>query len=148
MNQITEEQTGEVLGTFLYELAGIKVGLSVIDEEYKKKTETLKDRKKEIENELDRLMDQMDITSYKNDAGTASRKQEVHANIRDFEELVQFIAETGNYSLLKKSVPSKAYREMLEAGEPVPGVTEFIKSKVGFRVNATFRDSFIRKQGE
>ena len=145
---MTDLPTDEVLGTFLFELASIKVGLSVIDDAYQKKTGGLKSRQKEIEQKLDRIMDQIGIDSFKNEAGTVSRKTNVFANIKDFEQLVQFIADTGNYALLKKAVNSKAYREIIETGDSVPGVDSYIGSKIGFRVNPTFRDSFIKKQGD
>ncbi len=147
MNELNEEKQGEVLGTFIFELAGIKVGLSVIDEDYKKKTNNLKERKKEIENELDRIMEQIGVDSFKNEAGTVSRKINTFPNVKDFEQLVQFIAETGNYALLKKAVNSIPFREMLNAGENVPGVESYVNSTIGFRVNPTFRDAFI-KQGD
>jgi len=147
VNDLSDSKQGEVLGTFLFELAGIKVGLSVIDEDYKKKTERLKERKKEIERELDRLMEQIGVDSFKNEAGTASRKVNIFPNIKDFEQLVQFIAETGNYALLKKAVNSKPFRDIIEIGESVPGVDNYVDSKINFSVNPTFRDSFI-KQGE
>ena len=93
-------------------------------------------------------MDQIGIDSFKNEAGTISRKTNVFANIKDFEQFVQWVADTGNYALLKKAVNSRPFREIIETGDNVPGVESYIDSKISFRVNPTFRDSFIKKQGD
>lgn len=55
------------------------------------------------------------------------------ASVGDWDELWKFITKTKNTQLVQRRVSDPAYRELLEMGKIVPGVTPFEKQRLNLR---------------
>lgn len=66
-------------------------------------------------------------------AATVSITEQVLPIIDDAEAFFDHIQETGDFHLLERRPSARAYREMLEAGEDVPGLRKFVKRKLSLR---------------
>jgi hypothetical protein len=58
----------------------------------------------------------------------------VVANVEDWDALYPFIAKNKFWHLLQRRVSDPGMRELWEAGKKVPGVAQFTKTKLNFRV--------------
>ncbi len=94
----------------------------------------LEDRKKEVEEELMRQLDEIGLDSTKiNGVGSVSVKEETVANAEDWTQFYEFIQSTGSFHLLNRAINNAAYRETLQTGEEVPGVVPFKRKKLSVR---------------
>lgn len=57
----------------------------------------------------------------------------VVANVEDWEALWAYISKTKNFQLIQKRVSDGAYRELLEMGRKIPGVSPFNKVRLNLR---------------
>lgn len=139
--KITKREEDTILGTLNFELFRLKVDLNLLQE----RETPIKSRIEEIKIELDEKMESLDIEKFSNEAGTISRRVDIFPKIEDFDEFVQYIAETTHYELLKRSVNSKPFREIISRGDTVPGLDSFEKSTINTRIAPTFRDAILAK---
>lgn len=57
----------------------------------------------------------------------------VVANVQDWDALWGYITKTKNFQLVQKRVADAAYRELLEMGRTIPGVSPFTKRRLNLR---------------
>jgi len=57
----------------------------------------------------------------------------VVANVQDWDALWAYITKTKNFQLVQKRVADAAYRELLETGRTIPGVSPFTKRRLNLR---------------
>lgn len=79
------------------------------------------------------LFKQQDVTMSGGSRATCSVTETVVPVVDDYDKLQEHLLATGDLHLLERRVSSRAYREMLEAGEDVPGVRPFTKRALSLR---------------
>lgn len=108
---------------------------------------SLREKKRELEaqvKELDgqiadvesQLMEDMQAQGLDKMAGTlatVSISTSTVAQVEDWDEFWKYIYKNKFGHLLQRRVSDPAYRELLEAGKKVPGVTPFNKAKLNLR---------------
>ena len=114
-----------MLNDFIAELREIRDKREVLAAEDKK----LKDRKAYVEEKVIEGLRAAGIDKASSDFGTVSITQTVHPQVEDWDK---FMA-SGHPELLKKSLKSLQYRELLDMGIEIPGITPFTKETVSFR---------------
>lgn len=87
----------------------------------------VKDRLSEIKAKIDKLeaylkvrADEMGVTSFKTDAGTAFLTTSDYANVADWSAILEFIKENSAYDLLEKRVNKSAVRVYMDQLNTVP----------------------------
>jgi hypothetical protein len=110
----------------------------------------LKDQKKAIESgelkSIKNTLDEMErvITRKMHDLGvrqmvdeddtaTFSLSEQVVPKIDDWDKIYPYIAENGYWHLLYRKLPATAYREIIEAGQEVPGVEPEVVTRLSMR---------------
>ena len=73
------------------------------------------------------------ISHPRTNACTISLKTEVVPTVEDWDALHQHITDTGRFELLQKRMSATAYRELLQLGMDLPGVTSTELTRVNFR---------------
>ena len=110
----------------------------------------LKDQKKAIESgelkSIKNTLDEMErvITRKMHDLGvrqmvdeddtaTFSLSEQVVPKIDDWDKIYPYIAENGYWHLLYRKLTATAYREIIEAGQEVPGVEPEVVTRLSMR---------------
>ena len=90
--------------------------------------------------EIDGLMENHDMESFKCPAGSLSRKIAVYPSIVDFTIFFNWVAKTGSTEFIQKRVNAAPVREMLvEQGLVPPGLDTYEKAVLNARVSSEFR---------
>ena len=112
------------------ELFGIKAQKSLLEIEKKE----LNKQQDIIELELDALMIDQGIESFKSDVGSCSRSVKMHPTILDFNEFMEWVEKTKSYHFIKKQVNAKPFRELHEEeGVFPPGLDSYMKTTISTR---------------
>jgi len=103
-------------------------------EEYRElwdRKEELTKAAKEIGQLMDRIqgtilskMDEEEIESFKTDTITIGVKETIKPKVADWPSVFDWIYEGGRFQLLMKSMNSRAFREIVENGDPLPDCIE------------------------
>ena len=99
--------------------------LRITEHNAKSKAETK--IKEELEARLIAAMDAAGTTMVKNELGTFSRQSSIMPVAKDWEAIHQYVKENDAFHLLYKQILSATYREMIEAGEEIPGIDQYEK---------------------
>jgi hypothetical protein len=96
------------------------------------KTKDLKAEVKELEEQLQLAMADAGLTAVKGAKSEAVLKESLRVGFQDFEAFEKFCLRKKALHLFERRIASTAYREMKESlgGKPIPGLTEFIQTKV------------------
>ena len=86
-----------------------------------KQVEALKSEERKITNVIQERLLSSDLEGAKGKIATASRSIATVAHVTDWQEVHNFIRETGHFQLLTKRVLAPAYNELLSLGISVPG---------------------------
>lgn len=65
--------------------------------------------------------------------GSATITVKQYPLIRDWDDLVEWMVQSKDFSLLKKGIKSATWQEKVEAGEEIPGIEPFEKTSLLFR---------------
>lgn len=79
------------------------------------------------------IADQQGIKRFSTDLGTATVTLEVLPNLTDMDALWMYIKENDAPHLLQRRVSASAYRELVDAGVEIPGITTYIQRKISLR---------------
>jgi hypothetical protein len=79
------------------------------------------------------LMDDLQISETRTDAGKVILGEAVYPQVEDWDAVYQFIHDNEYYHCLEKRFAVLAYREILGQGNNVPGVVPYTKRKVTFK---------------
>lgn len=82
----------------------------------------LKDRYDELEVQVMEMLDAQNMPRGSGRRATGSIREEVVANISDWEAFTKFISRTKNYQLFQRRVSNPAFRELFERKGVVPGL--------------------------
>ena len=104
------------------EKRGLEEKVKVVEEKIKAHEEVLLGR-----------LDQEDTTKSQGKLASVSITSTPIANVEDWESFWKFIIKGKHTQLLQKRVSDPAYRELMERGIKVPGVTTFVKRRINLR---------------
>lgn len=96
----------------------------------------LKDVRQEIEEAEQNVMEmlkQNGVTMSAGEHATVSITETVVPAVEDWDAFYEHIMQTGDFHLLERRPASRAYRELLESGEDVPGLRPFTKRNLSLR---------------
>ena len=113
----------------LNELTNVRQDLATLLEQEKE----LKHTKTMLETQIATSLKEQGIDRVGNDQCTVSIKQEIVPTIDDWDMLHQHINDTKQFELLQKRRSATAYRELLQMGQAVPGVTSTELTRINFR---------------
>ena len=81
------------------------------------------------------LLEEQDLPGAKGHTATVSITESVVPVLEDDEVFFDHIMKTGDLHLLERRPSVRAYRELLESGEEVPGLRPFTKRTLSLRSN-------------
>lgn len=101
--------------------------------ELEAKSKELKDQMDAIEATLLERFDKEEMTLGRGKLASASVTYQTQPNITDWEAFTEYLLKNEAVYLLQRRVAAAAYRELLEAGEEVPGVVPFTQRSISLR---------------
>ena len=118
-----------MLGEKIDELHSLKKQLR----EANKAVSELKESISELESGLIEDMALAGLTQAAGENMSVSTKEEVVANIEDWETFTQYVAKNDAFYLIQHRVNNAPFREHQAAGEKIPGLTPYTKVKLNTR---------------
>ena len=113
------------------ELFQLRSEIALVNRDTLKPLET---RKKEVEEELMRLLDEAGVDGTKiKGIGSVTVNEEVVPSAEDWSLVYAYIQEHGAFHLLNRALNAAAYRESLTVGEEIPGLVPFRRKKLSVR---------------
>lgn len=88
---------------------------------------------KQIEEETLELLSKQSLDKASGKLATVSVSSSTVANVEDWDQFNAYVRKTGYFHLFQRRVTDAAYRELLEQGVKVPGVSPFIKRRLNLR---------------
>lgn len=90
-------------------------------------------QKRELEAQIAIRMQDEGLEKISNGGRTLSLKKEIVPTVTSWDDLQDYVAETGRFELLQKRMSATAYREAIGLGEDIPGVDSTELTKINFR---------------
>jgi len=90
-------------------------------------------RKEDYEKRLIATMDIVGTTTIKNEYGTFGKQEAIMPIPKDWELIHDYVKQNDAFFLLYKQISAVAYRELLEAGEEIPGVEQYNRITISVR---------------
>ena len=90
-------------------------------------------QKRELEAQIAIRMQDEGLEKISNGGLTLSLKKEIVPTVNSWDDLQDYVAETGRFELLQKRMSATAYREAIGLGEDIPGVDSTELTKINFR---------------
>jgi len=97
------------------------------------KADLVKDDESFIETYLLNKFGKQGLHGAQGSKAKVSIKEAVHPTVYDWDELYEYIAETGAYDLLQKRISTEAWKLRVNDGLNIQGVTSFIKVTLSMR---------------
>ena len=124
-------------------LEGLSIGdLARLADNVREQKRDLERQAKALTEELDQIkdailakLDEQEVDRIAVDGITISKSSNTQPSVEDWDQVYAFIAENNLFPLLQRRITATLWREMLEAGEVVPGITPFVKRDVNIRVS-------------
>lgn len=101
--------------------------------EYESKAKKLKDRMDQLEAAIIIRLDKDETTMSRGKMASAILTEQDIPKVDDWDEYYQYIHDNEAFHLLQRRPATTACREMLEAGEVIPGVSTFTKRSISLR---------------
>lgn len=117
------------LGQRIDALAKIRDEKRALEEKLK----AVEDRYKTAEGELIEALTGEGMEKATGRTATVSLSTSVSANVEDWDKFFAYIKRNNAFYLLQRRVTDTAYREILDSGKSVPGVTPFNKTRLNLR---------------
>ena len=89
--------------------------------------------KDEYEQRLIAAMDAAGTTTVTNEYGSFGRMEAVMPIAKDWEAIYEYVKDNDAFFILYKQLSPVAYRELMKAGEVVPGIDDFTKVTISVR---------------
>jgi len=86
--------------------------------------------KEDYEHRLLAAMKLADTTVIENEAGTFTSSEKLMPHAKDWEAIHEYVKENHAFHLLYRQISPTAYRDLLEAGEEIPGIDSFTKYSI------------------
>lgn len=94
----------------------------------------IKKKMEDLANQVIQRYSEDDLTSVKTKGGTVTRIQQVVPQLDDFTAFFEWITKNNAPELLHKRVTQDAWRERVENGETIPGVSPFTRISLQIRL--------------
>jgi hypothetical protein len=117
------------LGTSIDKLHELKKTKAEIEKQLK----AIKDDILEAEAEVFEKLNEQGVTLSRGTTATASITESIIPSVEDWDAFYGHILDTGDVHLLERRPATRAYRELYEAGEEVPGIAPFTKRTLNLR---------------
>lgn len=101
-----------------------------ITKRQKAEIETVNTKIGKLEGFLQGMLIESGLTAYKSEHGTAFLKFVDSATVQNFEEVLEFVRETGRWEMLKGAVSKEAVKEYIEANGDAPPGVKYTKAQV------------------
>lgn len=88
------------------------------------------DQKKAVETLREEMIQEMNVAgteSYKSDLGSISKSTTTVPVVNDWEKFYDYIHKNDAFELLQRRASTQAWRDRVEDGEEIPGVSSFSK---------------------
>lgn len=95
----------------------------------------LKSDLKGLEYQLIHQMKEVGLDRIRTEAGSFSVGTQVVYNIKNYDDLISYVLETGDVSVFQRRISQKVVGEKLQIGEIVPGIEPVELDKLNFRSN-------------
>lgn len=109
--------------------------------ELDEKRREFKDFEKEVKFKLDRLTMWLQqkakkdgVNSFATDYGTAYKKMKTYVRVGNWDDILNFIKETGNWQMLEKRIGKLSTIEIMEDTGVIPPGVEYVE-EIDFQVN-------------
>lgn len=86
-----------------------------------------------LERELIQRMDEVGTDQSRSNVASVSISSEVIPDVEDWDAFYSYIQENTAFYLLQRRPTAKAFQELREAGEEIPGVRPFTKRSISIR---------------
>ena len=124
-------------------LEGLSIGdLARLADNVREQKRDLERQAKALTEELDQIkdailakLDEQEVDRIAVDGITISKSSNTQPSVDDWDQVYAFIAENNLFPLLQRRITATLWREMLEAGDVVPGITPYVKRDVNIRVS-------------
>ena len=80
-------------------------------------------------------MDSIGTNTIKNEHGNFRKMVAVHPHVIDWDLVHEYVRENNAFHLMYKQLTAGAYREVLDAGEIVPGVEPYEKETISICIS-------------
>lgn len=87
----------------------------------------------EIEANVLAKLQEIGVDSSKSKLASATISETVVPNVEDWDAFGRYIIDTNQLFLLQRRTSIAAYRDLLQAGETIPGVSPFTKTSLSLR---------------
>jgi len=111
---------------FLYDTKIAKAALN-------KQIKDLDEATAEVERDLVRQIQEQGVNGLFSNRASATISEEAYASIEDYEAFEAYMKETDSLFLLQRRISQAAYNDLKAAGETIPGVKDFTKTKLSLR---------------
>jgi hypothetical protein len=86
-----------------------------------------------VETEISSLMAKEGVEKIAVSGVTCWIKQEIAPKVEDWDQVYGYIHSSGRYDLLNKTIKKSSFKEMVDAGQMIPGVSINSFEKISFR---------------
>ncbi len=111
------------------ELLDIRAAKSELLDELKQ----AKELEEECEQAIIQLMNDQSLDAFRNGDCQITKRVTQKPRLGNYQELLEYIIQTGGYDLLQKRISEEAVRERWDNGIVVPGVAPFVKQSLTVR---------------
>lgn len=129
MNAVLQEKQPQTVGAMMDRLFQIRSQKRELEEEIK----ALNEEWEGIEARLLMQMDEQGSTRVANTQGTAILSETLVPQVEDWESFIHWARDNDALHMIQRRVSSPAYREIIESGQSVPGLSPFTKRSVNLR---------------
>ena len=113
------------ISSLIRQYIGVRDELNKRREEYQTYEKNAKDLMSRISMALRDKADELGVDNFKTKEGTAYRNMKTSYRVSNWDELIQFIRQTGNYQMLEKRVAKNATAEIHQAMDHIPPGVEY-----------------------
>lgn len=128
MNQIAEVNT-PTLAT----LASARFELREAKRELEKQVKVIEQQLTANEYELLEAADAVGLTHFRVGNLSLSVSEQVVGNVEDWDQVYAYIKDNDAFHLLQRRLGNAAYKELLDMGNPPPGIVPFTKRSINLR---------------
>lgn len=129
MNAVLQEKQPQTVGAMMDRMFQIRNEKRELEEQVK----ALNEEWEGIEARLLMLMDEQGSTRVANHQGTAILSETLVPQVEDWESFIHWARDNDALHMIQRRVSSPAYREIIESGSSVPGLSPYTKRTVNLR---------------
>lgn len=103
--------------------------------ELERKIKKLGDELEQVKGLILAKLDEQDVDRIAVDGISISKSSNTQPSVEDWDQVYAYIAQHNLFPLLQRRITATLWRELLESGDEVPGITPFVKRDVNIRVS-------------